>query len=241
MINSSIKDILFIDIETVSEKEYFAELSTNMQSLWTKKSSSLNFLKLEDSSPERLYEEKAGIYSEFSKIICISIGRFDTQEKDCLFKVKSLYNHDEKVLLKEFLSLINGFEKAFKAIRFCGHNIKEFDLPFICRRLLIQQLEIPKTLNLSLKKPWEIPHLDTLELWKFGDYKNYTSLALLAEILGIPSPKEDMDGSEVGRVYWKKKDLDRIARYCQNDVISSAKVYLRLSGLAPFDYQIVYL
>jgi DNA polymerase elongation subunit (family B) len=126
-------------------------------------------------------------------------------------------------------------------MKFCGHNIKEFDLPFLCRRMIINGLSLAPALQLNNKKPWEITHIDTLELWKFGDYKNYTSLALLAEVLGIPSPKSDIDGSMVGKVYWEEKNTERIAQYCMQDVLTTAKVFLKLSGLQEMDMQVAYL
>ena len=146
-------------------------------------------------------------------------------------RLKSIANDNEKILLNEFAELVQRFSKHFNDMKFCGHNIKEFDIPFLCRRMLINNVELPANMQLSGKKPWEISHHDTLEMWKFGDYKHYTSLALLAAILGIPSPKDDMDGSMVGEVYWKEKDLVRISKYCMQDVYTTMRVFLRLKGI----------
>ena len=108
--------------------------------------------------------------------------------------------------------------------------------------MVIHGIELPRVLNLFGKKPWEVPHLDTLQLWKFGDFKHYTSLSLLTEILGIPSPKDDIDGSDVAQVYYKEKNLARIVRYCEKDVLSLAQVILRfLSKPLLKEDQIVWL
>jgi DNA polymerase elongation subunit (family B) len=144
-------------------------------------------------------------------------------------------------LLNNFISVVERFEKSQKDLKFCGHNIKEFDLPFLCRRMVINEITLPKSLQIQNKKPWEITHQDTLELWKFGDYKNYTSLALLAEILGIASPKDDIDGSKVGKVYWEDQDLERIGKYCMKDVLTSARVFLRLMDKKEIVFKTVYL
>jgi DNA polymerase elongation subunit (family B) len=156
-------------------------------------------------------------------------------------RLKTITNDDEKVLLNEFCELLTRFTSYHPDLRFCGHNIKEFDIPFLCRRMVISGVGLPSCMQLSGKKPWEINHLDTLELWRFGDYKHYTSLSLLAEVLGIPSPKDDLDGSMVGSVYWNEKDLPRIARYCMQDVLTSARVYLRLKGINDIVPEPVYL
>ena len=112
----------------------------------------------------------------------------------------------------------------------CGHNAKEFDFPYIARRMIIHGLKVPAKLNLMGKKPWEVPHLDTMEMWKFGDYKHYTSLKLLTHILQIPSPKDDISGADVAQVYYRDNDIDRIARYCEKDVVAVAQILLRLRG-----------
>ena len=155
--------------------------------------------------------------------------------------LKSLTGNDEKVLLNEFCRTIDKFADRYKDYRFCGHNIKEFDIPFLCRRMIINGVAMPKSMQYQGKKPWEINHLDTMEMWRFGDYKNFTSLSLLAEVLGIPSPKTDLDGSMVAGVYWQEKDLPRIASYCLQDVYTSAKVYLRLAGIHDIDPEPVFV
>jgi DNA polymerase elongation subunit (family B) len=152
-------------------------------------------------------------------------------------RLKSLVNDDEKILLKDFCEVVERFSKHYKDIRFCGHNIKEFDIPFLCRRMVINEIPLPVCMQVSGKKPWEVSHIDTLELWKFGDHKNFTSLSLLAAVLGIPSPKSDIDGSMVASVYWKDKDLARIGTYCIQDVLTSAKVYLKLKGITNLEIE----
>ncbi|MBA3829068.1 MAG: 3'-5' exonuclease [Taibaiella sp.] len=223
-----LKHILFIDIETVPIAPAYELLPEAMQAEWNKKARFLKSSIDEDATPSMLFTEKAGIFSEFSKIVCIGFGSFHQEEKGWKLRLKSLINNDEKVLLNDFCTVLTRFADRYPNFVFCGHNIKEFDIPFICRRMIINNMGLPDCMQLNGKKPWQVPHLDTLELWKFGDYKHYTALSLLATVLGIPSPKSDIDGSQVGNVYWQDKDLERIARYCLQDVLTTAKVFLRL-------------
>ena len=229
--NIKLQDILFIDIETVPEEKAFKDLSDTRQQLWEHKSKYRRNYEAEDGkeiSAEEYYH-KAGIWAEFGKIICISVGFFNTTGSKREFRVKSFYGSEEVILLEQFSALLStSFENKYNLL--CGHNIKEFDIPYIARRMLINNLVLPKSLNLMGKKPWEVSHLDTLELWRFGDYKHYTSLKLLTEILGIPSPKDDIDGSQVRDVYYEESDLNRIKTYCEKDVIAVAQVVLRLSN-----------
>lgn len=224
-----LKNLIFLDIETVSEKPDFSDLSEKMQQLWVKKSIYLK--NDEELSAKELYAERAGIYSEFGKVVVISIGFFYTNEEGQLnLRIKSLYGDDEKALLEEFIQTI--YKKLDdKKIRLCAHNGKEFDFPYLARRMVINRLKIPGFLQLSGKKPWEINHIDTLEMWKFGDRKSFTSLELLTTILDIPSPKEDMDGSMVSTVYYDENNLEKIAAYCNRDVEATAQLFLRLRGL----------
>ena len=109
----------------------------------------------------------------------------------------------------------------------CAHNGKEFDFPFLARRILVNELPLPAILDSAGKKPWETQYLDTMELWKFGDYKHYTSLELLAALFGIPTPKDDINGADIHRVYWEDHDLERIRIYCQKDVLTIARLFLK--------------
>lgn len=220
----NLEHILFLDIETVPETQHFTELDTDKQELWEAKSL---YQRKEDYTAEEFYP-RAGIWAEFGKIICISVGYFSSVEGDRAFRVTSFHG-EEKQLLKDFKSLlISHFSQARHLL--CAHNGKEFDFPYIARRMIINNMTLPYKLNLFGKKPWEVPHLDTLELWKFGDYKNYTSLKLLTNVLGIPSPKDDIDGSEVYSTYYNLNDIDRIITYCEKDTIAVAQVLLRLRG-----------
>ncbi len=236
-----LKQILFLDIETVPLVPNFDGLTEVLQNEWTKKSKYLKSNIVENPEPSMLFAEKAGVFSEFAKVVCIVVGSLQQQGDSWTLRLKPLANDDEKQLLLDFKELIQRFAKHYPNLQFCGHNIKEFDVPFLCRRMLINNIGLPDSMNLSGKKPWEITHHDTLEMWKFGDYKHFTSLALLAEILGIPSPKDDMDGSMVGQVYWEEKDLPRIAKYCMQDVLTSAKVFLRLKGISDIHPEPVYV
>ncbi len=218
----SLEHILFLDIETVPEQENYNNLDATKQELWEHKS---QYQRKDDFTAEEFYE-RAGIWAEFGKIICISVGYFNFKGEHRTFRVTT-FQGEESTLLKEFKNLLETHFGSAKHL-LCGHNAKEFDFPYIARRMIIHGIELPYKLNLFGKKPWEIPHLDTMELWKFGDYKHYTSLKLMANVLGIPSPKEDIDGSMVREVYYNEKDIDRICNYCELDVITTAQVFLRL-------------
>ncbi len=211
-----------MDIETVPQKPLFEDLDEVSQQLWEQKSA---YQRKDEISPEDFYD-RAGIWAEFGKIICISVGFFALKGSERSFRVTS-YSGDEIDILQQFKKLLqNHFNQAKHLL--CAHNGKEFDFPYIARRMIINSIEIPYKLDLFGKKPWEVPHLDTMELWKFGDFKHYTSLRLLAHVLGIPSPKEDMDGSMVKDVFYEDKDIDRIVTYCELDVVTTAQVFLRL-------------
>ena len=217
-----LEKVLFLDIETVPMCANYNDLPEKFVPLWDKKA---GYLKREDEdTPESLFQ-RAGIYSEFGKVVCISFGMM----AGSTFRIKSFYGDDEKVLLKEFADLL---ESRFSSSDFllCAHNGKEFDFPYLSRRMLINGISLPEILDLAGKKPWEVAHLDTMELWKFGDFKNYTSLETLAAVFNIPTPKDDIDGSQVGRVYWEEQDLDRIVNYCQKDVLTIAQLFLRYQG-----------
>lgn len=229
----SLSNILFIDIETVSEYPEFDLLSPEMQEFW--KSKSKFWMRNEEYQAEdfpELYQQKAGIYAEFAKVICISAGFVHTKDDKNQLRIKSFSGDDEKKVLENFAELLNtNFNKPDKN-KICGHNIKEFDIPFLSRRMLINNVKLPDIINIAGKKPWEVMHLvDTMEMWKFGDYKNYTSLALLATVLGIKSPKDDIDGSMVGKVYYGENDLERIVTYCEKDVKTVVQIYLKMNYL----------
>lgn len=217
-----LENILFLDIETVPEQENYDALETDLQQLWEQKT---QYQRKEDFSGEEFYE-RAGIWAEFGKIVCISAGYFTLKGDVRNFRVTSFFGEETKIL-KDFSNLLNNHFNQPQHV-LCGHNAKEFDIPFIARRMIINQISIPNKLNLFGKKPWEIPHLDTLELWKFGDYKHFTSLKLLCKVLGVPTSKGDIDGSQVGHVFYVEKDIDRIVTYCEKDTIAVAQIFLRL-------------
>jgi predicted PolB exonuclease-like 3'-5' exonuclease len=214
--------LLFLDIETVPEKATFDQLTEVEKELYAAKT---RYQRTEDQSPAAFYE-RAGIWAEFGKIICISVGFFSLFKKKRNFRIKSFFG-TEKKLLTEFKTLLeNHFSKPSQLL--CAHNGKEFDFPYIARRMIIHGIDLPAKLNLFNKKPWEVPHLDTLHLWRFGDYKHYTSLSLMAYVLGVPTPKDDIDGSQVAQVYYQDGNLERIVNYCEKDVLTVAQVVLRL-------------
>jgi predicted PolB exonuclease-like 3'-5' exonuclease len=234
MLRNELQKIMFLDIETVPQTADYTELSSELAHLWEDK-----FNLIHKRMPEKYGEEttaadgfnsSAGIYSEFGKIVCISVGFIHFQGEEMHFRTKSFCGDNEKLLLNDFLQLIGKFCTT-KEHTLCGHNIKEFDIPYICRRMLINGLTLPAIFQIAGKKPWEINFIDTLELWKFGDYKNYTALKLLTAVFGIPTPKDDIDGSQVAAVYYKEKNIKRIALYCQKDVVATAQVFLRLNSM----------
>lgn len=218
-----LEKILFLDIETVPQTYIYQDLEDKTKELFNQKT---RFSQNEEKSFEALYNERGSILSEFGKIICISIGLVT---KDSLgarkIRLKSFAHDDEETLLNQFKQLLEGKEYIL-----CGHNSKEFDIPYICRRMLINGISLPSVLDIAGKKPWEINHLDTLELWKFGDYKAFTSLALLCHVFNIPTPKDDISGADVARVYYEEKDLKRIRVYCEKDVIALIQLLMRMKG-----------
>lgn len=220
-----LKNILFIDIETVSITKEFEELPQRLQEHWKKKASRL---KNEENQPlEKLYFDRAAIYAEFGKVICIGVGGF--YEQDTKFKAKTLVSGDEKELLLNFKKLVEEHSAKGNLI-LCAHNGREFDFPYLCRRMLINGIKLPAVLDITGKKPWEVLHIDTLEFWKFGDYKNYTSLDLLASVFDIPGSKSLMDGSEVNTNFYDQDNLQKITEYCREDVIVLAQLFLKLNG-----------
>ena len=217
-----LENVLFLDIETVPLFANFSELDDTSKLLWSQKT---EYQRKDEFSPEEFYD-RAGIWAEFGKIVCISVGYFVFKGGIRNFRITTFHGEEDSIL-KEFKILLEThYNKPYHLL--CAHNGKEFDFPYIARRMIIHKIDIPFKLNLFGKKPWEVPHLDTLELWKFGDYKTYTSLKLMTHVLGIPSPKNDIDGSEVCNVYYKEKNIDRIISYCEKDTIAVAQIILRL-------------
>ncbi|MBW7890572.1 MAG: ribonuclease H-like domain-containing protein [Chitinophagaceae bacterium] len=225
----NLTNLLVIDIETVPGAPDFQRLSEPWQELWQDK---ISKIMPENTTPTEYYLQKAGILAEFGRIVCISTGFFynDLNNNLC-FKLKSFSGENEVELLQSFSQLLDTFRSKRGNFYIAGHNVKEFDIPYICRRMIIQNLPLPESLQLSGKKPWETNLVDTMELWKFGDYKNYVSLKLLAGVLGIDTPKDDIDGSMVRAVYYEEKNLPRIVIYCQKDVITVANILLRFRQL----------
>lgn len=223
-----IRDIVFLDIETVAHHYDYNQLDERLKSQWARKAS---FLKRDSGlSDEELYHERAGIYAEFGRIICIAVGKFSENENgELTLRTKAYYGDDENALLSGFRNMV---ERLDPATRLCAHNGKEFDFPYLCRRMLVNCIPLPAILNLSGKKSWEVQHLDTMELWKFGDYKHYTSLDLLAAIFNIPSSKSDFDGSQVNALYHKENGLERIREYCLRDVVVLAQLFLKMKCIS---------
>ena len=223
--NINSKNILCLDIETVPVVQNYDELSETLQRLWDRKS--LHMQKGELTG--RDVYEKAGIFAEFGRIICISVGTLSSTDGVPQLRIKSFCQPDEKELLEAFAELLNGHYNTDRHM-LCAHNGKEFDFPYTARRMVINRVKLPRLLDIAGKKPWEVRHLDTMELWKFGDYKHYTSLELLTHIMGIPTPKDDITGADVARVYWQENGLGRIVKYCEKDVVAVAQLLLRFQN-----------
>ncbi len=230
----TLKNVLFIDIETVSQTQNFLELSESLQQLWIRKSKQFLRDRYEEVTEDEaaiFYKEKAGIFAEFGKIVCISVGYMSYEKsRQPTFRIKSLYG-DEIEILKSFNKIMNEHYDDPDRHYVCGHNIRQFDVPYLCRRNIINGQHLPRLLNVAGKKSWQLTHLlDIMDMWKFGDYKNYTGLDLLAGAFGIPSPKKEMDGSKVGPTFWEDNDIERIVSYCQKDVTTVAQIALRFAG-----------
>ena len=226
---------LFIDIETASGTASYDELSPGMQREWDKKAKTKYG---PDAEPELLFSERSAVFSEFGRVVCITIGCFQEKEGGQVLYLRSFYGTDEKDILERFCSSLSRYGRNGRRPVFVGHNIKEFDLPYLSRRMIINGMGLPECLRMQGKKPWEVPHIDTMQIWSFGDYKSYTRLSLLAEVLGLPSPKNDISGEDVTRVYWQEGDLDRIATYCQKDVETTSRVFMRLMCYEPCDFTV---
>ncbi|MEM7161190.1 MAG: ribonuclease H-like domain-containing protein [Bacteroidota bacterium] len=222
----ALNKIIFLDIETVPLVYRYEELSEREKYLWNGKTQWIQ--KREEITPEESYT-KAGIYAEFAKVICVSCGFFYDREGQTKFRVKSFAGHNESEVLNGLIGLLNRLSKNEDYL-LCAHNGKEFDFPFLSRRILINELQLPYALDIAGKKPWEVKHLDTMELWKFGDYKHYTSVDLLSHVLGIPSPKNDITGADVSRVYYEEKNLEKIVHYCEGDVVTIARLLQKFKG-----------
>ncbi len=231
-----LEHLLLIDIETVPQYPDLAMVPEEERIFWDRKAGYLN----KDAVEEGRFYERAGIYAEFGKVVCISLGKFIRQGNNAFhLKIKSLFHTDELSLLKEFTHILNALPRG---IRLCAHNGKEFDFPYLCRRLLINEIPLPALLDMAGKKPWEVNFIDTLELWKFGDYKHYTSLDHLALLFKLDTPKDDISGADVARVYWKEKDLERIRIYCQKDVVTLARLLMKFKGMDSLqDDKIIYV
>ncbi len=226
--------ILFFDIETVPATAQYSQLSERMQKEFRRKATYIAGKpsdELSDDEVAALYFDRSGIYSEYGKIVCISAGVLFRRNGDQEYSVKinSWYGDDEELLLQDFGRLLQERYNEPGRHMLCGHNIKEFDVPYLCRRMLVNGIEIPDIIQIQGKKPWETEHLiDTMDLWKFGDRKNFTSLSLLTALFDIPTPKDDIDGSQVAGVYYHDADLGRIARYCEKDVLAVIQLLRKL-------------
>ncbi len=245
LISAPLSRLLFIDIETVPASPSYEKLPELTQELWEGKRGKY---RPEDTDKADYYFNNAAIFAEFGKIVCISMGYFSEQDGRRTFRVKSIAKDEESELLRDFVQVLNKFDSTFgNQLMICGHNVKEFDVPYICRRLIVNELieEFPAVFRkIQYAKPWELNALllDTLDTWRFGDYKNYISLKLYTHILGIASPKDDIDGSEVGRVYYLENNLERIRIYCEKDVIAVASIILKLKNLPMIrEEEVVYL
>ena len=237
-------NILFLDIETVSGVPLYEQLDERLQHLWSKKAN--QYRKNGTETDAELFRQRGGILAEFGKIVSVALGYLVEKQGRYVLTISSLAADDERALLEKFndyvrrfdlhINRANGEFAGRRSVQLCAHNGREFDFPYLARRILINRLALPAVLQTQGKKPWEVTHIDTMDLWKFGDFKNYTSLDLLAAVFNIPSSKEEMDGSLVHTVYYDEHDLEKIARYCALDVVNAAQVLLALNGNEDFRY-----
>jgi len=223
--NFSLENLLVLDIETVRSHKQYEDMPERLQAQWDRKA---EFLRKEDEETvKEIYENKGGIYAEFGKVVAISVGFFTYSGPDLSLRVKAIFGDDETAILNDFNELLGKFD--IKKLILCAHNGKEFDFPYLCRRMLVNNIKLPDVLDTSGKKPWEVNHLDTMEMWKFGDRKNFTSLELLATLFDIPTSKDGIDGSQVSSVYYNDNEIERIAKYCSKDVVVTAQLLLKLN------------
>lgn len=230
MRNDNVRDpskILFLDIETVPQCYRWDDLDERSAQLFSDKTRFEQ--ERSGKSVAEVYGDKGGILAEFGKIICIGVGSLRSEGDALAMRVSSFHGDDEPEVLQRFVDMLDKFYSSDDHW-LCGHNGKEFDFPYIARRCVVHGIRLPRLLDIAGLKPWEVGHLDTMNLWSFGDRKAYTSLALLTHILGIPTPKDDISGADVARVYWEDQDLERIATYCRKDVVATTQLYLRLTG-----------
>ncbi len=223
--NFSLENLLVLDIETVRSHKLYEEMPERLQAQWNRKADFLR--KEEEETDKEIYEDKGGIYAEFGKVVAISVGFFTYSSDEFSLRVKAIFGDDETTILNEFKDVLGKFDS--KKLILCAHNGKEFDFPYLCRRMLVNNIKLPDILDTSGKKPWEVSHLDTMEMWKFGDRKNFTSLELLATLFDIPTSKDGIDGSQVSSVYYNDNNIDRIAKYCSKDVVVTAQLLLKLN------------
>lgn len=230
---AEVAKIVFFDLETASEYESLDQLALNkpkMAELWSKRCEYLRsrFEENKDMTDEQLYEAKAALTPEFARIVCATFGRVTFIGEDPNVIIKSYCSeHEDEVL--------DGIQKVFDkfaSLKFSGHNIKRFDIPMMCKRLLIHGRSLPKGLQIQNLKPWEMPFIDTSEVWSFGAWQEgFVSLELLVTAIGLETPKGDIKGEDVSRVFWQDGDTHRIAEYCQRDVFAGIQALLKLSGL----------
>lgn len=233
MTEQELSNILFLDIETASGSADYQTLDERLRYHWDRKS---GFLKNpDDQDVEEMYFERAGIFAEFGKILTIAVGYLSlSPEGTWGLRVKAFADDQEEVVLNDFKNLVET-KFDLQILKLCAHNGREFDFPYICRRMLIQGIPLPDILDVSAKKPWEVPFIDTMDLWKFGDRKNFTSLDLLATLFEIETSKDDIDGSMVNQVYYHENGLERIAEYCKKDIVVTAQLFLKLKSLSPIE------
>jgi predicted PolB exonuclease-like 3'-5' exonuclease len=238
---TQLEKFLFFDIETSGLESNYERLSEKMQELWSKRSEILRnqlgekYPDNKDKSDSDLFELKSALQAEFGRVVCISFGKIKFVEDEPTIQIISVQDEDESVLLKKAFDIIIKMSKI--GVKLIGHNVKRFDIPFLCKRGIINSLELPAPLQVWDKKPWEISITDTSELWSFGAWQEgFASLDLLATVLGIDSPKEQMNGSEVHGYYYSGR-IEEITEYCERDVITLAQILLRLSNLNLIDKQ----
>lgn len=226
------ENMLFIDIETANLVKEL-EKGTPLYDSWAYKvrygSWTGEKYSTDEVTPEELYKTKASLFAEFSRVACISIGMI----KDGKIKIRSYKDKDEQKLLYDFANATNALQAKYPKLVLAGHAITTFDNPFLMRRMLINGIELPAPFDIAHLKPWETQVIDTLTLWKGQSYYS-ASLINITTAFGLPSPKDEMDGSEVNEAFHSGK-LDEIATYCEKDVFALANVVLKMRGDKPVE------
>lgn len=224
-----LNNLLYFDVETAGKYESYEDLALQnprLAKLWEKRAKYFraNTLGMEEMGDSEIYSQKSGLEPEFGRVVCVSFGVWDGENH----RLTSFYGDNEQEILEKTAKIFSN--AVSKGMKICGHNIKMFDVPFLGKKMIFSGIDVPQNLLLWDKKPWEVPILDTAEFFSFGSWSHkFLGLDLLACSLGIESPKEDIDGSQVHNTFWGEKNYERIMEYCEKDVLTVMDVLKKVS------------